>query len=89
MRSRTAFILFIAAQPIFIFLHIYKNNVFIRHTYAYQKKVARKNELLKKKEQLNQQLCQLENKQKIKEYAQNFLCMEKVKLNQIKKLDHA
>ena len=89
MRPRTILLLFVAIQPVLIFFHIYRNNLSIRHTYTYQKRVAQRDNLLRKKEQLTQQLCNLQNQQKIKEYAQNFLGMEKVKLRQIKKLDHA
>ena len=89
MRSKTMLLLFVAIQPIFVFFHIYKNNISIRYNYTYQKRIALRDKLLKNKEQFTQRLCQLQNKQKIKEYAQNFLGMEKVKLRQIKKLDHA
>lgn len=90
MRPKVFFIVFIALQPLFIFLHIYRNNSFIRLNFAYQKNLSLKNNLMKKKEQLCQQLAQLQNKQEIKKYAQNFLGMEKItKLRKIKKLDHA
>jgi len=89
MKLRTMLLLFVAIQPALVFLHIYRNNLSIRHNYTYQKRVALRDSLLRKKEQCNQKLCSLQNQQKIKKYAQNFLGMEKVKLRQIKKLDHA
>ncbi len=77
---------FIFVNIVFIFLQIYKQSIFIKYTYQNQKLILRKEQLIQNKNELTQQLLILKNPTSIKNYAIKKLKMEKIKLNQIKKL---
>ncbi len=85
--KKTLFIaVFIGAHIIFIFLQIHKHSQVIHYSYEKQKKETQKNNLIQKRQLVEQQQYAIKNRSTIKQFAGNVLRMKKVKLSQIKKL---
>jgi hypothetical protein len=80
------FTAFVAVNVIFIFLQIHKQSTFVKLSYEKQRLEKEKEELTQTKETLSQKLYELKNPSNVKKYAINKLNMEKIKLNQIKKI---
>lgn len=80
-------ILFISVNILFIFLQIHKQSTFIKLSYENQRLEKEKQQLVHKKEELTQKLYELQDPSEIKKFASNDLNMQKIKLNQIKKID--
>lgn len=78
---------FVGTQLLFTFLIIYKNSHIINQTYHKQHQERKKEELLRKKQQLTELLYRTKkNHRDIKAFATAQLKMTDVKLSQIKKL---
>lgn len=86
MKKKYFLTLFTSIHIILIFLHIHKHTLLIKNNYTHQqceKKIAT---LSKKKQMLTQTLYALQDRQAIKQYAQNQLRMYPYSLNQVKKI---
>lgn len=86
MKKESFIFLFIAVNLFFIFFQIYKNSKIIKVSFEKQRNEKLKEELINHKITLSQQLCALQNKAEIKQYAVDTLQMEKIKLHNLKKL---
>jgi len=85
--KRRGFLIFALFLNIgFVFLHIYKYSCWAQETYHKQQQEKEKNRLLRKKETLSRELCMLKDPTYVKRYAMNKLGMQKIRLNQIKRL---
>ena len=78
--------LFLAANTLFIFLHIHKHVKFVQHSFAKQRYERQLNELAMQKDTLINKLYAIQDRADIKSFAQNNLKMKPVALNQVKKL---
>lgn len=78
--------LFIVANITFIFLHIHKRSLIISQSFQTQKNEQLANQMRQKTIELSQQLLALQNRTSIKQYAQETLQMEPLKISTIKKL---
>ena len=87
-KKYTFLYLFIALNICFIFLYVYKNNSIIALSFEKQKEEKYKDALKEKKNKLLQQLCLMQNKNHVKQFAQNELKMEPISLKQIRTLPH-
>jgi cell division protein FtsL len=86
MHKKTFIILFIAIHIGFIFLQIHKQSYLVELSYQKQKNEKIKQELVEKRNNLQQQWYVLQNRATIKNYAQEKLGMKKISLHQIKQL---
>jgi len=76
--------LFLGTNLFFIFFLVYKNSVMIQLSFQKQTYEKQKIALMKNKEHLRAQLCYMQNRAHIQEYAQGELHMQKMNRNQIK-----
>lgn len=84
MKRRTFIILFVGVQVGFIIAQIHKQSFLIGLSFEKQRNEKRKQELIEQKNNLTHQLCTLQQRSSIKEYAEKELGMKPIKLNQIK-----
>lgn len=84
MKKVTFISLFILTHILFIFLQISKYNEQIKLSYARQKAENELKELMQKKQELTQNLCDLQKNSTIKKYAREKLCMTRVGIKQVK-----
>lgn len=81
--------LFISVHVFCIILQIYKHSLFVQASYTKQKYELERENLLQQKQHLSQEMQTLKNHTHVKQYAQQKLKMDTLKLKQIKKLhDH-
>ena len=86
--SKKAFLfIFISVNLIFIFLQIYKHSVFVKLSYEQQRLEQEQENLAKKKIDLIEKLHTNQRHKPVKDFAQNKLKMQRIKLKQIKRLD--
>ncbi len=76
--------LFLGTNLFFIFFLVYKNSVMIQLSFQKQTYEKQKVALIKNKEHIRAQLCLLQNRAHIQEYAQGELKMQKLDRKQIK-----
>ncbi|MBT4856093.1 hypothetical protein HOM50_05230 [bacterium] len=87
MKKNGFLVLFITINIAIVFLIIYKQNIFIKHSYTNQK-LEKELELLEtKKEELTQELYKMQNPNHVKEYAKKNLGMENLPLKRIRKIE--
>ena len=87
MKKNGFLVLFITINNAIVFLIIYKQNIFIKHSYTNQK-LEKELELLEtKKEELTQELYKMQNPNHVKEYAKKNLGMENLPLKRIRKIE--
>ena len=86
MKRRSFLVLAIAINIALIFLQIYKYHCWIYQQYKRQEQECIIVQQQKKKANLIQELCALQDPRNIKEYAIKKLGMQKVRLAQIKRL---
>lgn len=86
MKPKLFAAIFITTHIIFIFLQLHKQTQFINESYRTQKNEKLYADLLKDKEQLEQQLQVLQSKEEIRRFAQTELNMAPVNLKQIRKV---
>lgn len=84
MKAPITIALFLGANVILLFLHIHKTSVLVAESYRKQKNEHAKDDLVKKKDLLIQQLYTAKNHAAIKGFAMKKLGMEPVRLSQIK-----
>jgi len=77
---------FIGVHLFFAFFQVHKHSNLIKLSYQKQKHELTRENLIQKKRDLTQQLYALQDRAAIKEFAQQELKMEKVSINQVKKL---
>lgn len=77
---------FITMNIIFIFLQIHKQSYIVKLYYQKQKIEKEINQAEQQKNLLNQKLYELKNPSNILKYATNKLGMQKIQINQIKKI---
>ncbi len=85
MKKTTFISLFITTHLCLIVLQIYKHSQFVQASYKNQKYEQEIKSLVQQEQNLSQQLCAAKNLKETKEYAAAHN-MQKIKLNQIKKL---
>ncbi|KKP35974.1 MAG: hypothetical protein UR26_C0001G0018 [candidate division TM6 bacterium GW2011_GWF2_32_72] len=80
------FILFVFIQISLIFLHIHKNSLFVKESYRNQKLENQKKDLSTLKDRLLEELYEIKSQKNVKKFAQDELKMQKLNLNQVKRL---
>jgi len=86
--SKKAFLfIFISVNLIFIFLQIYKHSVFVKLSYEQQRLEREQENLAKKKIDLIEKLHTNQRHKPVKDFAEDKLKMQRIKLKQIKRLD--
>ena len=88
MKKLAFALIFIGTNLFFIFFHVYKNSKLTEFSFNKQRYEKERTKLQNKKELLTQQLQYLQNRSTIKQFAQNELGMEKIKLSTIKTIPH-
>lgn len=86
MKRLSFMFIFVTTQVFLIVLQIYKQSHRIQLFYEKQKNETYKAELLLKRQELTQQLYALKDHGRIKQYAEQELKMQPVKLGQIQKM---
>lgn len=85
--KRSPFILIvISINLFFVFFLVYKNSRIVELSFLKQNYEKTKAALLKEKDRLQQQLCVIQNRASIQQFAKNELTMEKINIKQIKSL---
>lgn len=85
--KRSPFILvFIGVNLFFVSFLVYKNSRIVELSFQKQQHEKNKTALLKEKDRLQQQLCVVQNRSAIKQYAKKELKMEKMSPQQIRSL---
>ena len=85
--KRSPFILIVVGVNLFfVFFLIYKNSRIVELSFQKQQQEKVKITLLKEKDRLQQQLCVVQNRTAIQQFAKNELKMEKISAKQIKTL---
>jgi len=79
--------LFIITNIGFLFLQIRKQMLFIKESFRKQKHERTIAKLEQKKQEIDHAIHLAQNKQEIKQYAQDTLRMKPVRLTQLKKVD--
>ena len=88
MKKGSILTTFIAIHISFIFLQIHKHMQFIKQSFEKQKNERLFAQLIKEKQALANQLHTLQNKNDIKQFAQEHLHMKSVSLKQMKRIDY-
>ncbi|OGB97026.1 hypothetical protein A3F06_01590 [candidate division TM6 bacterium RIFCSPHIGHO2_12_FULL_36_22] len=86
MKKNKFLIVFVSVNIAIIFLIIYKQNLFIKHSFKNQELTKEIEKLETKKESLIQELYTMQNPNHVKEYAQKQLGMENLPIKRINKL---
>ncbi|MGC2310943.1 MAG: hypothetical protein WA432_04950 [Candidatus Babeliaceae bacterium] len=76
----------IVSQILLIFIHIYKHNLFIQHSFNLQKNEKTKEMLLIDLQNLENEWFELQKKSTVKDFAQAHLHMKPTKLSSLKKV---
>jgi cell division protein FtsL len=85
--KRSPFILIvIGVNLFFVFFLVYKNSRIVQLSFQKQQHEKTKTALLKERDRLQQQLCVVQNRTAIKQFAKDELKMEKITSRQIKSL---
>ncbi len=87
MKKNGFLVLFITVNIAIVFLIIYKQNIFIKHSYTNQKLEKELEHLETKKEELTQEFYKMQNPNHVKEYAKKNLGMENLPLKKIRKIE--
>ena len=87
MKKRTFIATVIVVNVSFLLLHIHKYNAMTELSYTKQRHEKECNQLAKQKQTLQQELCELHDKKTVTHYAQKYLSMMPVSLQQMRKLD--
>lgn len=87
MLNRSAFIaLFIGTQVVLIVLQIHKHTCITRLSYEKGKNEAQKQELLRTKQDLTNQLYTLADRTSVKQFASEKLKLQPISISQVKKI---
>lgn len=87
MKKPYLLIIFVLINIFFIFFHIYKESKIVQLSYQNQKYKKQKAKLVEQKTKLQQELQKLQDLKAIKTFATDNLKMQKLNVNQVKKLD--
>lgn len=85
MKKTTFISLFITTHLCLIFMQIYKHSQFVKESYKKQELEQKIESLVQQEQNISQQLYTAKNLKETKKYADSHN-MQKIKLNQIKKL---
>ena len=86
MKKHTFITLFIVLHLLLIVLQIYKQSMFVKHSYEKQRLEQERKQLLAHKQKLEQQLAEFHNPDVVKQFALHELGMQPVQRKQIQKL---
>lgn len=86
MKRSPLILVVIGVNLFFVFFLVYKNSRIVEYSYQKQQYEKNKAALLKEKDRLQQQLCVVQNRSAVKQYAKKELNMEKMSPQQIKSL---
>lgn len=89
MNQKAFSVIFVLVNLFFIFFLVFKNSRIVELTFSKQKREKEKIALIKHKEQIEQKLLLAQSRGAIKEYANNYLGMDRIKLKDIKQLPQA
>lgn len=79
--------IFLGTQIALVLLYIYQKSYAIQLSYQKQKYEKYKNELINKKQSLEQDLYHIKDKKNIKQYALQHLKFKQIRLTDVKKID--
>ena len=86
LRKNSFIFLFIVTNVLFVFLIIYKKSLFSHLNYEKQRLETQLQELQKEKQKIEQDFLMIKNPKLVQKYVSSNLGMQKIKINQIKRL---
>lgn len=86
LRKNSFIFLFIVTNVFFVFLIIYKKSLFSHLNYEKQRLETQLQELQKEKQKIEQDFLMIKNPKLVQKYVSSNLGMQKIKINQIKRL---
>ena len=86
LRKNSFIFLFIVTNVFFVFLIIYKKSLFSHLNYEKQRLETQLQELQKEKQKIEQDFLMTKNPKLVQKYVGSNLGMQKIKINQIKRL---
>src|SRR3990167_10192989 len=86
LRKNSFIFLFIVTNVFFVFLIIYKKSLFSHLNYEKQRLETQLQELQKEKQKIEQDFLMTKNPKLVQKYVSSNLGMQKIKINQIKRL---